>query len=69
MSHDRLEPIVAEEFGAWAKARLARENYAALAAFRGPSAIKTYLTVVVMTLYRQYPYRRPPGQSDMLGTN
>jgi RNA polymerase sigma factor for flagellar operon FliA len=44
----------AQEFGAWAKARLIENDYAILSKFRGESAVTTYLTVVLTMLHRDY---------------
>jgi len=43
-----------EEFGSWAKLRFVENDYAILAKFRGESTLKTYLSVVLSTLYREY---------------
>jgi RNA polymerase sigma factor for flagellar operon FliA len=39
---------------AWAKARIVESDYAAIAKFRGDSALATYLTVVLSMLSREY---------------
>ncbi len=44
----------AEEFGAWARARIVEDRYALLAKFEGRSSLATYLTVSLVRLYRDY---------------
>ena len=44
----------AEEFGAWAKAKLIEGDYAVFRKFGGRSALSTYLVVVLRNLYRDY---------------
>jgi RNA polymerase sigma factor (sigma-70 family) len=44
----------AEEFGAWARARLVQNDYAILRKFAGRSTLSTYLTVVLTNAYRDY---------------
>lgn len=48
----------AEDFASWAKLRLIENDYASLRKFRGESAITTYLTVVVASLFRDYRVER-----------
>jgi RNA polymerase sigma factor (sigma-70 family) len=43
-----------EEFAAWAKLQLIKNDYAILGKFRGESALTTYLNVVLSMLYREY---------------
>lgn len=43
-----------DEFRAWAKARLIAGNYAVFQKFRGRSAMETYLTTVLVNLFRDY---------------
>lgn len=44
----------AEEFGAWAKARLVGANYAVFRKFGGRSSLATYLTAVLSNLFRDF---------------
>jgi RNA polymerase sigma factor (sigma-70 family) len=44
----------AEEFAAWARARLTDGNYAILRKFGGRASFATYLSVVLSNLYRDY---------------
>jgi len=44
----------AEEFGAWAKARLIEDDYAVFRKFGGRSSLSTYLVVVLRNLYRDH---------------
>jgi RNA polymerase sigma factor for flagellar operon FliA len=52
-----LDPDDAADLCAWAKARMVESDYAALAKFRGESALGTYLTVVLSMLAREYMAR------------
>jgi hypothetical protein len=49
-----LSPAEDDDFRAWAKARLVRDNYAVLRKFRGESAVSTYLSIVLRMLLREY---------------
>jgi RNA polymerase sigma factor (sigma-70 family) len=49
-----LEPADADEFGSWAKARLMDADYAIIRKFQGRSSFKTYLTVVLANLFRDF---------------
>ena len=49
-----LSPADAEEFGAWAKARLIDGDYAVFRKFGGRSSLTTYLTTVLTNLLRDY---------------
>ena len=44
----------AEEFAAWARARLTDDHYSILRKFGGRSSLKTYLSVVLSNLFRDY---------------
>lgn len=48
----------AEEFVSWGMLRLVEDDYAVLRRFRGESSVRTYLTVVVTMLHRDYRVRR-----------
>ncbi|HEX2093137.1 MAG TPA: sigma-70 family RNA polymerase sigma factor [Longimicrobiaceae bacterium] len=48
----------AEDFASWVKLRLIENDYAAFRKFRGESAITTYLTVVIASLFRDYRVER-----------
>ena len=48
----------AEEFGSWVRARLVAHDYEVLRKFRGDSSLKTYLGVVVATLFRDFKAHR-----------
>ena len=49
-----LSPDEASRFGAWVRRRIAQDDHALLARFRGGSSLATYLTVLVTVLYREY---------------
>jgi RNA polymerase sigma factor (sigma-70 family) len=49
-----LRAIDAEEFAAWARARLTDGDYAILRKFGGRASFTTYLSVVLSNLYRDY---------------
>jgi RNA polymerase sigma factor (sigma-70 family) len=49
-----LSAADAEEFGAWAKARLIDGDYAVFRKFGGRSSLATYLTTVLTNLFRDY---------------
>lgn len=62
----------AEEFGAWAKARLIEDDYAVFRKFGGRSSLSTYLVVVLRNLYRDYQNSlwgrwRPSAAAKRLG--
>ncbi|HEV3051584.1 MAG TPA: hypothetical protein VGX50_14865, partial [Longimicrobium sp.] len=44
----------ADDVVSWVKLRLIEDDYTALRKFRGDSSIRTYLVVVVATLFREY---------------
>ncbi|HEU0076412.1 MAG TPA: sigma-70 family RNA polymerase sigma factor [Longimicrobiaceae bacterium] len=44
----------ADDVASWTKLRLIENDYAAIRKFRGESSIRTYLVVVVSTLFRDY---------------
>jgi RNA polymerase sigma factor for flagellar operon FliA len=44
----------AEDFGAWARARLIDDDYAVLRKFGGRSSLATYLTTVLVNFFRDY---------------
>ena len=67
-----LRPDMAEEFASWAKLKLVENDYAILRKFRGESGITTYLTVVVVRLFRDYRVKewgrwRPSAAAQRLG--
>jgi RNA polymerase sigma factor (sigma-70 family) len=47
----------AEDFASWATMRLIDDDYAVLRKFRGESALRTYLVVVLAMLHREYRSR------------
>jgi RNA polymerase sigma factor for flagellar operon FliA len=49
-----LSAADAEDFGAWAKARLIGDDYAVFRKFGGRSSLATYLAVVLANLFRDY---------------
>lgn len=49
-----LARVDAEEFGAWAKARLIDKDYAVLRKFSGRSSLATFLSVVLGNLFLDY---------------
>jgi RNA polymerase sigma factor (sigma-70 family) len=48
----------AADFTSWVKLRLVEDDYAIIRKFRGESAMRTYLTVIVATLFRDYRVSR-----------
>jgi RNA polymerase sigma factor for flagellar operon FliA len=48
----------AEEFGSWVRVRLVARDYEILRKFRGDSSLKTYITVVIATLFRDFRAER-----------
>jgi RNA polymerase sigma factor (sigma-70 family) len=44
----------AEDFVSWATCKLLEDDYAVLRQFRGESSVRTYLSVVIVTLHRSY---------------
>jgi RNA polymerase sigma factor (sigma-70 family) len=50
----RLQAADAEEFTAWARSRLVEDDYAVLRKFGGRSSLATYLTTVVVNLFRDF---------------
>ena len=49
-----LSPADADEYAAWAKARIIDADYAILRKFGGRSSLQTYLTAVLVNLFRDY---------------
>ena len=49
-----LSPADADEYAAWAKARIIDADYAVLRKFGGRSSLHTYLTAVLVNLFRDY---------------
>ena len=49
-----LSPADAEDYAAWAKARIIDSDYAVLRKFGGRSSLQTYLTAVLVNLFRDY---------------
>ncbi|MFN7942901.1 MAG: sigma-70 family RNA polymerase sigma factor [Thermoanaerobaculia bacterium] len=47
-----------EEFAGWARIRLIEDDYAVLRKFRGGSSLSTYLTVVIVNLFKSYRVHR-----------
>jgi RNA polymerase sigma factor for flagellar operon FliA len=44
----------AEEFGAWAREKIIDDDYAVIRKFGGRSSLSTYLTTVIVNLFRDY---------------
>lgn len=62
----------ADDFASWTRLRLVEDDYAILRKFRGESALPTYLTVVIATLFREHRVRewgrwRPSAAARRLG--
>ena len=62
----------AEDFASWAKLKLIDHDYAVLSKFQGRSILKTYLTVVLHNLFRDYRIQkwgkwRPSAKARRLG--
>lgn len=53
----RMDADDADDFASWATLRLIADDYAVLRRFRGESALRTYLVVVIATLHREYRCR------------
>jgi RNA polymerase sigma factor (sigma-70 family) len=49
-----LTPADAEDYAAWAKARIIDADYAVLRKFGGRSSLQTYLAAVLVNLFRDY---------------
>jgi RNA polymerase sigma factor for flagellar operon FliA len=49
-----LGPSDAEEFGAWAREKIIDDDYAVIRKFGGRSSLSTYLTTVLVNLFRDY---------------
>ena len=49
-----VSPADADEYAAWAKARIIDSDYAILRKFAGRSSLQTYLTAVLVNLFRDY---------------
>jgi RNA polymerase sigma factor (sigma-70 family) len=67
-----LSPDAAEEFSSWARLRLFADDCAILRKFRGQSAIRTYLTTVLLHLFldwrnAQWGRWRPSAMARRLG--
>lgn len=63
----------AEEFGSWARLKLIEDDYAVLAKFQGRSRLTTYLTTVLVNLFRDFRIQRwgkwrPSAAARRLGT-
>jgi RNA polymerase sigma factor for flagellar operon FliA len=61
-----------EEFASWAKLRLVDEDYAVFRKFQGRSSLPTYLTTVIVNLFRDYRTHRwgkwrPSAEARRLG--
>ena len=68
-----LDRAEAEEFAAWARARLVDDDYAVFRKFGGRSSLTTYLTVVLANLFRDYRNARwgrwrPSAAAKRLGS-
>jgi hypothetical protein len=50
----RMAPDDSDDFESWAFLRLVENDYRILRQFRGDSALRTYLTVVICTLHREF---------------
>ncbi len=66
-------PDEAEEFASWAKLRLLDDNFAVFRKFQGRSSLSTYLTTVIVNLFRDYRIHRwgkwrPSAEAKRLGT-
>lgn len=62
----------AEDFGSGVKLKLIADDYAVLRKFRGKSLLETYLTTVIVNLYRDYQIQkwgkwRPSAKAKRLG--
>jgi RNA polymerase sigma factor for flagellar operon FliA len=62
-----------EEFSSWAKLRLVDGDYAVLRKFQGRSSLSTYLTTVIVNLFRDYRTHRwgkwrPSAEAKKLGS-
>src|SRR5688500_3157528 len=65
-------PDDSEEFGSWARLRLIDNDYAILGKWRGESSLPTYLTAVIVNLFRDYRIQiwgkwRPSAEARRLG--
>ncbi|MGH7859556.1 MAG: RNA polymerase sigma factor [Candidatus Binatia bacterium] len=65
-------PDESEEFASWAKLRLIDDDYAVLRKFRGDASLPTYLTTVIVNLFRDYRIHRwgkwrPSAEAKRLG--
>lgn len=65
-------PDDSEEFASWAKLRLVENDYAVLRKFEGRSSLPTYLTAVIVNLFRDYRIHRwgkwrPSAEAKRLG--
>lgn len=66
-------PDESEEFAAWAKLRLIDDDYAVFRKFEGRASLPTYLTTVIVNLFRDYRIHRwgkwrPSAEAKRLGT-
>ena len=66
-------PDESEEFASWAKLRLIDDDYAVFRKFQGRSSLPTYLTTVIVNLFRDYRIHRwgkwrPSAEAKRLGT-
>lgn len=65
-------PDESEEFGSWAKLRLIDDDYGVLRKFEGRASLPTYLTTVIVNLFRDYRIHRwgkwrPSAEARRLG--
>jgi RNA polymerase sigma factor for flagellar operon FliA len=65
-------PDESEEFASWAKLRLIDDDYAVLRKFEGRASLPTYLTTVIVNLFRDYRIHRwgkwrPSAEAKRLG--
>jgi RNA polymerase sigma factor for flagellar operon FliA len=66
-------PDESEEFASWAKLRLIDDDYAVFRKFEGRASLPTYLTTVIVNLFRDYRIHRwgkwrPSAEAKRLGT-
>jgi RNA polymerase sigma factor (sigma-70 family) len=62
-----------EDFASWAKLRLVENDFAVFRKFQGRSSLSTYLTAVIVNLFRDYRIHcwgkwRPSAEAKRLGT-
>lgn len=66
-------PDESEDFASWAKLRLVDDDFAVFRKFQGRSSLSTYLTTVIVNLFRDYRIHRwgkwrPSAEAKRLGT-